>query len=124
MTNLPCTIMTRIRVIATAAIRRATSRAMKMGNLIIKDTTSMDTRPLATMSNSMMTMTMICGETGAGVLTRFLSLSHPAILLSRFPAAHGNTHTFCRFLMFLEHVHSGRILLLSCITYILLNVFP
>lgn len=56
---------------------------------------------------------MICGEPRSGVRTRFLSVSffrNPAPLCL---AVHRNTHAYCRLLMFLEHVHSSRVLAFS-----------
>jgi hypothetical protein len=109
-TILPCMTMTTIRMIATAAIRGAISMAMRMASLMAQSITNMDTRPLATTSNLMMTMTMTCGESGAGILTSFLFPFSSRKSAFSFSTAHGNTHAFCRFWMFFEHLQSSRVL--------------
>jgi hypothetical protein len=116
MTTLPCTTMMTIHMIATVAMRGATSRAMKMARLMAQ-ATSMDTRPSATTCNSMTTTMMICGEQGLASSFPFYLSSYTSAF--SFLAAHGNTHAFCRFRISLGHVHSSRVLPFSCITHIL-----
>lgn len=118
---LPCMTMTTIRMTAMAAIRGATSMAMTIVNLMVQGIISMDTRPLEMTFSSTTTMTTICGESGAGILTPFLSLSPLAILLSQFQQRTEIPMLFCRFWVFLEHVHSSRVFPPSCITHIFHN---
>jgi hypothetical protein len=120
---LPCMTMTTIHMIATAPSREAASKAMKTARLTGQGTTSTDTRPLATMSNWMTMMTMICGEPGAGVFTRFLSVSLSRISAFSSLAAHGNTHAFCPFQMFQNMYTQAVFSPFSYITHIPSNVF-
>jgi hypothetical protein len=92
----PCMTTTTILTIAISSpkggvINRATRPAM----LTARATTSMGTRPLATMSSWMTTMTTICGESGARRLPSFFALfAGPFCFLGFCCPPIGNTRVF------------------------------